>query len=386
MTDGTSRWFILDNAAVVELRPDQSMRLYRVDGKFQPFADFVELAEEGVEVPVDQARAFLHSFGRVKPNDDHLVSQAAIAKYNPNWSDQERDYFGQWAAQGEIGGTAPVFDTHGSAGYGARDSGGGATAVLDKPATEQKPAEPVHRPRTTYEDVTSSKEAQAVAQRLGIGVFAAYDRPGHGAYNNANASTFVPQQPTHEQLQALADFEKNFPAGVDHEVAQVWGLDGKPMLNAEEHGGKKGGKQSVGFSPEEIDTFRAEAGAILTHNHPNDSSLSDADFRMASYSNLGAIRATTKDYVYSVGPKPGHGWPSMSAIDIAAGDAEAAMLKGTDYGVVFHGSVMAWGKLNLGLTDTIENTDVVYHKWWDEKNRRMSEILNLDWKKEPRKR
>jgi len=62
-----SRWYILDNYAVVERAPDGSMTLHRIDGKVEPFTDEWQLATNSKTVTAQRAHEFLKSFGRYRP-------------------------------------------------------------------------------------------------------------------------------------------------------------------------------------------------------------------------------------------------------------------------------------------------------------------------------
>lgn len=52
-----------------------------------------------------------------------------------------------------------------------------------------------------------------------------------------------------------------------------------------------------------------EPGGVLTHNHPNDSTLSVNDIQLAGAADLASIRAVTKTGAW-VAHRPKHGWPS----------------------------------------------------------------------------
>lgn len=69
---------------------------------------------------------------------------------------------------------------------------------------------------------------------------------------------------------------------------------------------KEGTADRVAFTPDEMRLFK---GAVLTHNHPVETSLSLQDVRLAVRTDLSEIRAVTETYVYSI--KPGtQGWPA----------------------------------------------------------------------------
>lgn len=59
------------------------------------------------------------------------------------------------------------------------------------------------------------------------------------------------------------------------EFAYVYDADGNVLVQ------KRGGKSMVEFDQAEMDTMRNAQGAVLVHNHPRGTSLSDADFRMS---------------------------------------------------------------------------------------------------------
>jgi len=81
---------------------------------------------------------------------------------------------------------------------------------------------------------------------------------------------------------------------------------------------KGGTKSRVGFTIAEFEAFR-NRDAIVTHNHPNGTSLSRQDYELAEHANAREIRAVGRNAVtrevwsYSV-QRPQAGWPSVPAL------------------------------------------------------------------------
>lgn len=81
---------------------------------------------------------------------------------------------------------------------------------------------------------------------------------------------------------------------------------------------KGGTKSQVGFTQEEFESFR-NRDAIVTHNHPNGTSLSRQDYELAEHANAKEIRAVTRNpvtreaWAYSV-HRPDGGWPTVRAL------------------------------------------------------------------------
>lgn len=72
---------------------------------------------------------------------------------------------------------------------------------------------------------------------------------------------------------------------------------------------KKGEKNHVEFSPEEMATLRTHTGVTATHNHPSANSFSQDDLIFGSRINAKEIRAVSDQFDYSF--KPANGvWPS----------------------------------------------------------------------------
>lgn len=65
--------------------------------------------------------------------------------------------------------------------------------------------------------------------------------------------------------------------------------------------------QAVYFTPSEYERMR---GAVVTHNHPNGTSLSKADIRLASQHGFAQMRAVTRDHIFTLAPARGHAWPA----------------------------------------------------------------------------
>lgn len=99
--------------------------------------------------------------------------------------------------------------------------------------------------------------------------------------------------PTHGVPQRVHEFAaKN--TGSSRE-SSVW-VDS----NGDVVGSKDGGKNSIGFTPEELSQMFA---TTLVHNHPNGASFSPEDVEFMFRNGLNGIVATTDKYIYEAEPK-----------------------------------------------------------------------------------
>ncbi len=83
------------------------------------------------------------------------------------------------------------------------------------------------------------------------------------------------------------------------------------MVAIDKNGGvlfrKTGGARRVSIDMEE--GVKIKAGSLVTHNHPENTTLSNDDFALAAFHDVGEIRAVTKVGTYWARPGK-EGWPS----------------------------------------------------------------------------
>ena len=88
------------------------------------------------------------------------------------------------------------------------------------------------------------------------------------------------------------------------ERALITDLDGNVILT------KNGTKRSVSFTNQELEMLKGKE-VLLTHNHPNDSGLSPADYIFASKNNVAEFRAVGATKTFTI-KRPKDGWPTDS--------------------------------------------------------------------------
>lgn len=105
----------------------------------------------------------------------------------------------------------------------------------------------------------------------------------------------------------LRRFEPSMTRLKDRERAVVVDQFGNVLFD------RFGGKSSVRFSPDELDTMRAAPGVVLTHNHPGGSAFSIEDLRFAVSQSLAEIRAVSARTLYRMRPGA-EGWAALGAL------------------------------------------------------------------------
>ncbi len=84
-----------------------------------------------------------------------------------------------------------------------------------------------------------------------------------------------------------------------HETAHVWSRNGKHVLEVQ------GDSRHVLFTDDQFALLR---DAVITHNHPNGASFSDADVQLATLADAAEIRVVGRDGTF-VMVRPENGWP-----------------------------------------------------------------------------
>lgn len=109
-----------------------------------------------------------------------------------------------------------------------------------------------------------------------------------------------------DKLRRVLRAEEGRIAGLPHEEASVFALDGTPILE----GVTQRRRGDVYFSPEHQLRLR---DAVVTHNHPSAQSFSYADVALAVEHDVAEIRAVGvgrngRRYTYRL-QRPANGWP-----------------------------------------------------------------------------
>jgi hypothetical protein len=100
--------------------------------------------------------------------------------------------------------------------------------------------------------------------------------------------------------------------GLDFERGIFLRSDGSTLFTVD------GGPRFIQFTPDQCEQMRKAGDAILVHNHPRDSTLSDDDILLASAQDLAEIRAVarTSGLVYSI-KRPLDGWKVQTKSDLS---------------------------------------------------------------------
>lgn len=115
--------------------------------------------------------------------------------------------------------------------------------------------------------------------------------PGSGHFGHAGRPGLVGGSAPSKLSSRLNEIEKNIS---NHSTEHTYVFDKRGNSLIEN---RIGDEFSVGFSKEEVAKFN---GAILTHNHPDNSPISLGDIVFLQEHNLQELRAVTKDYIYSI--------------------------------------------------------------------------------------
>jgi hypothetical protein len=102
------------------------------------------------------------------------------------------------------------------------------------------------------------------------------------------------------RIELVENFE-NKARTLKLEQSLVTDMNGEPILI------KKGTRNRVRFSPDDIEKIKGK-NVILTHNHPNNSGLSDADYIFAAKHDIGEFRAVGATRTFTI-VRPKEGWP-----------------------------------------------------------------------------
>jgi lambda family phage portal protein len=176
------------------------------------------------------------------------------------------------------------------------------------------------------EVVMPAAEFSQLIAKLDCGTGAGGFKPGNdcakgGGSGSKKKTEDKSSHPAPHKHQVVTDFEEKVKSDTN-ESALVVGSNGEVLLE------KQGNSMSVGFSQAEIDAIQQDGNAILTHNHPEDTSFSREDLIFAARNNLAEMRVVTEESIYVL-QRPAKGWADLKEMDVLIAQNQAAHFENT---------------------------------------------------------